>query len=140
MSGKLAPIDLFITVGSFILVLGLYKMVRPVLFRSYASTKTVSDELADEDKFTIAQCSQTESHSCCRAGAQNGFVSADTMANCHLCHHPSCVDVEARQDDPGISLPFKKNIVNVIRPKGANEIYDYVNNYARAYAGRVTYV
>jgi hypothetical protein len=107
---------------------------------AYASTQLISDEQNTDDFYTIDQCAQVESKSCCKQAARHNIVSGEGMRNCHLCGHPDCTGVTAQQDDPGISLPFKKNIVNVIKPNKGTELYDMINNYAYAYAGRVTYV
>ena len=85
--------------------------------RSYASTRNVTEEVPSGNYLTVERCARVESEECCKEAAIHGYVTEESFNNCHLCQHPDCTGVTAERDDPGISLPFKKNIVGIIQPK-----------------------
>src|SRR6476659_5938213 len=109
MSGKLSIYDAFVTVGAFILALGLYQHVKPLLSaRAYAA----NDE--DEQPIPIVNASRYDpptnytnnpsrprpiaykdcvrggGHPKCCDAALHGGITQDEFDNCHLCNHPDC--------------------------------------------------
>jgi len=94
MSGKLSIYDAFITVGAFILALGLYQHVKPLL--AYDATRTddpanvteVGDVVRSRP-YSYRRCLKVAHPKCCQA-AQGGGISDDELTNCHLCNHPDC--------------------------------------------------
>ena len=135
MSGKLSIYDAFVTVGAFILALGLYQHVKPLL--SYASTST--DEPANVTEvgdvvsarpYSYKRCLQVAHPKCCQA-AQGGGITDDELSNCHLCNHPNCEHFQTigPGGDPTLP-PFQPGTYKV----ALQDIGYKDSNYAYAYA------